>query len=71
MYYEKKYYPPVRKPPEDRLLRGVEPNKAPLSISWSWTFPVCKLVVASIVTEVVLRCRHKYGVSTGDGVSRP
>lgn len=66
-----KYYPPVRNPPDVRLLMEIDPKRAPLSISLSTTLPGCELAVASIVTEVVLRCRHKYGVSTGEGVSRP
>lgn len=68
--YEK-YYPPVRNPPDVRLLLEIDPSKAPLSVSLSTAIPGWELAVASIVTEVVLRCRHKYGVSTGEGVSRP
>jgi len=42
----------------------VEANKCPLSISLNSCTRLLKLAE-------LLRCRHRYGVSPGDGVSRP
>jgi hypothetical protein len=47
---------------------GVCPNNAPRSISLS--SPRGPPVAPALFTELFL-CRHKYGVSPGDGVSRP
>lgn len=45
-----------------------EPNNAPLSISLS---PPELGPVLSKLADELLRCLHRYGVSPGDGVSRP
>lgn len=42
----------------------VEANKCPLSISLNSCTRLLKLAA-------LFRCRHRYGVSPGDGVSRP